>query len=226
MEIRRRRQKLPVVLPPLSWTLQTLLCWDGYTQINCLQLNRPLPRRRGVLKALLNLARGNSSKPTSDDLKSLDDKWSERFLRLEALLSKSFAVPVEPVKPSTVVTREHPFFDPGTVYGSSSVVPAGLVTERTGPSLVQTTGEAAQLSAIQPPLGVPGMNAVQDVSKSATHPVQGPGTSDVATQPLQAPGAEIATQPLQAPGADQPPSLHRLPVQVLKCCQLVTILLS
>ena len=55
-----------------------------------------------------------SSKPTSEDLKSLDDKWSERFSRLEALLlAKSFAVPVEPVKPSTVVTREHPFFDPG-----------------------------------------------------------------------------------------------------------------
>ena len=46
------------------------------------------------------------------------------------------------------------------------------------------------------------------MSGSATHPVQGPGTSDVATQPLQAPGAEIATQPLQAPSAataTQPP---------------------
>ena len=106
----------------------------------------------------------------------------ERFLRLEALLlCKSFAVPVEPVKPSTVVTREHPFFDPGA---SFSVESAGLVTERTGPSLVQTTGEAAQLSATQPPLGGPGTNAVQDVSKSATRPVRGPGTSDVATQPL------------------------------------------
>ena len=41
---------------------------------------------------------------------------------------------------------------------------------------------------------------MQDVSKSATRPVQGPGTSDVATQPLQAPGAGTATQPLQAPG--------------------------
>ena len=76
-----------------------------------------------------------------------------------------------------------------------------LVTEGAGPSLVQTTGEAAQLSATQPPLGVPGMNAVQDVCKSATRPVQGPVTSDVATQPSQAPGAELATQPLQAPGA-------------------------
>ena len=42
---------------------------------------------------------------------------------------------------------------------------------------------------------------MRDVSKSATHPVQGPGTSDVAPQPLQAPGAEIATQPSQALGA-------------------------
>ena len=148
----------------------------------------------------------HSSKPTSDDLKSLDDKWSERFSQLEALLlNKSFAMLVRPVNPSAVVTREHPFFDPGA---SSSVMSAGLVTEGTGSSLVQTTGDAAQLSATQPPLGVPGTFAVQDVSKSATCPVQGPGTSDVATQPLQAPGAEIATQPLQAPGAGtatQPP---------------------
>ena len=42
--------------------------------------------------------RRHSSKPTSDDLKSLDDKWSERFSRLEAmLLSQSFAVPVSRV---------------------------------------------------------------------------------------------------------------------------------
>ena len=107
-------------------------------------------------------------------------------------------MPVEPVRPSTVVTREHPFFDPGAF---SSVVFSGLVTEGTGPSLVQTTGIVVQLSATQPPLEVPGMKAVQDVSKSATRPVQGPGTSDVATQPLQAPGAGTATQPLQAPGA-------------------------
>ena len=101
-------------------------------------------------------------------------------------------MPVEPVRSSTVVTREHPFFEPGA---SSSVMSAGLVTQGKGPSLVQTTGEAAQLSATQPPLRVPG-TAVQDVCKSAICLVQGPGTSDVATQPLQAPGAEIATQPL------------------------------
>ena len=49
-------------------------------------------------------------------------------------LCKSFAVPVEPVRPSTVVTREHPFFDLGA---SSSVVSSGLVTEGTCPSLVR-----------------------------------------------------------------------------------------
>ena len=139
--------------------------------------------------------RRHSSKPTSDDLKSLDDKWNERFSRLEVLLlDKSFAVPVRPVNLSAVVTREHPFFDPGS---SSSVMSTGLVTEGTGSSLVQTTSEAAQSTATQPPLGVP----VRDVSKSATRPVQGPGTSDVATQPLQVHSAEIATQPLQAPAA-------------------------
>ena len=147
--------------------------------------------------------RRHSSKPISNDLKSLDDKWSERFSLLEALLlNKSFAVLVRPVNPSAVVTREHPFFDPGA---SSSVMSTGLVTEGTGSSLVQTSGEAAQLTATQPLLGVPGTNAVQDVSKSATRPVQGPGTSDVATQPLQAPGAEIATSLYRLPVQGQPP---------------------
>ena len=58
--------------------------------------------------------RKHSSKPISDDLKSLDDKWSERFSRLEAMLiNQSFAVPVRPVNSASVVPREHPFFDPG-----------------------------------------------------------------------------------------------------------------
>ena len=154
--------------------------------------------------------RKHSSKLTSDDIKSLDDKWSERFSRLEAMLSnQSFAVLVRPVSSPSVVTREHPFFDPGA---STSV----MFAESTGSGLAQTASESAQLTATQPPLGVPGTSAVRDVNGSATCPVQGPGTSDVATQPLQAPGAELATQPLQAPSAGtatQPPQ-----VQVLKFC--------
>ena len=139
--------------------------------------------------------RRHSSKPTSDDLKSLDDKWSERFSRLEAmLLSQSFAVSVRPVSSASVVPREHPFFDPGA---STSV----MFAENTGSGLAQTASVSSQLTATQPPLGVPGTSAVRDENGSATRPVQGPGTSDVATQPLQAPGAELATQPLQAPGS-------------------------
>ena len=146
--------------------------------------------------------RKHSSKPTLDDLKSLDDKWSERFSRLEAmLLNQSFAALVRPVSTASVVPREHPFFDPGA---STSV----MFAESTGSGLAQTASVSSQLTATQPLLGVPGTSAVRDENGSATHPVQGPGTSDVATQPLQAPGAELATQPLQAPGAGtatQPP---------------------
>ena len=146
--------------------------------------------------------RKHSSKPTSDDLKSLDDKWSERFSRLEAmLLNQSFAVPVRPVSTASVVPREHPFFDPGA---STSV----MFAESTGSGLAQTASDSSQLTATQPPLEVPGTSAVRDGNGSATCPVQGPGTSDVATQPLQAPGAALSTQRLQAPGvgtASQPP---------------------
>ena len=76
-----------------------------------------------------------------------------------------------------------------------------MFAESTGSSFAQTASESTQLTATQPPLGVPGMSAVRDVSGSATRPVQGRGTSDVATQHLQAPSAELATQPLQAPSA-------------------------
>ena len=55
--------------------------------------------------------KNSSSKPRSDELKDLDEKWSERFARLEAMLiSKTFAVHVEPVKkPSSVVNSDQPF---------------------------------------------------------------------------------------------------------------------
>ena len=70
----------------------------------------------------------SSSKTRSDKLRDLDEKWGEHFARLEAmLLSKTFAVPVEPVKkPSSVVTSDQPFFDPGTsTSGMSSAVTVG-----------------------------------------------------------------------------------------------------
>ena len=75
--------------------------------------------------------RNTAANPMSDDLKSLDDKWSQSFARLEAmLLAKSFAVPVEPVKkPTAVVTSEQPFFDPGAGTSIMSVTqPAEVFT--------------------------------------------------------------------------------------------------
>ena len=91
------------------------------------------------------------------------------------LLNQSFAVLVRPVP------------DPGA---STSV----MFAESTGSGLAQTASVSSQLTATQPPLRVPGMIAVRDENGSATRPVQGPGTSDVATQPLGAPGAGTATQ--------------------------------
>ena len=103
------------------------------------------------------------------------------------LINQSFAVPVRPVTSAFVVPREHPFFGPGA---STSV----MSSEGTG-------DVATQWTATQPPLGVPGTEARKDGVESATHPVQGPGTSEVlATQPLLVPGAGTATQSAQAPG--------------------------
>ena len=77
---------------------------------------------------------------TSDDLKSLDDKWSERFSRLAAmLLNQSFAVPVRPVNTASVVPREHPFFAPGA---STSV----MFAESTDSGLAQTGSVSSQFS--------------------------------------------------------------------------------
>ena len=88
------------------------------------------------------------------------------------LLSKSFAVPVEPVvKPAEVITSQKPFFDPG-----ASTSKLADSAEPSGPSLVQVTGDAV--------------------------PPRGDKMQQNATQPVEAPGAGTATQPVQAPGAD------------------------
>ena len=114
----------------------------------------------------------SSSRPSAEDLKQLDDKWAERFSRLEAmLLAKTFTVPVEPVvKPASDVTpTQKPFFDPGATT-INVPVEKSLPVEKSGPCLDQATG-----------------NAVEEMQ--------------TATQPLGAPSAGIATQPVQAPGS-------------------------
>ena len=56
------------------------------------------------------------------DVKNLDEKWSDRFARLEALfLSKTFQLLVEPVQSSSVVVSDKPFIPPEQQ--SSSQIP-------------------------------------------------------------------------------------------------------
>ena len=116
-----------------------------------------------------------SSRPSSEDLKNLDDKWAERFSRLEAmLLAKSLTIPVEPVvKPAAeVTTSQKPFFDPGASTSS-------LAT----PASVQATGEAV------------------DEMQTATQPLEAPGAG-TATQPVQAPGSVPDVLPSSTGEAD------------------------
>ena len=88
------------------------------------------------------------------------------------LLSKSFAMPVEPVvKPAEVITSQKPFFDTG-----ASTSNLAETAEPSGSSLVQATGDAV----VQP---------------------RGDEIQQTATQPVEAPGVGTATQPVQAPGA-------------------------
>ena len=122
------------------------------------------------------------------------------------LLTKSFAVPVEPVvKPAEVITSEKPFFDPG----------AGTSQKSTGVSDVSVTGP----SPVQATRELPIMKATQ--------PVEAPGTRrgvliQHATQPFEAPSAGTATQPVEAPGTG-PEVL--LTTTVMQLCMLTRPLL-
>ena len=123
-------------------------------------------------KPSANKKKSSSSRPSAEDLKQLDDKWAERFSRLEAiLLAKTFTVPVEPVvKPASDVTpRQKPFFDPG-------VTTSNLAVEKSGPGLDQATSEAVE------------------EMQTATQPLGAPGAG-IATQPVQAPGSFPEVQP-------------------------------
>ena len=106
-----------------------------------------------------------TGKPTDfqSELKSMDDKWSERFARLEAMfLARSFTVPIEPVQKGDVVVTDRPFIPP--------------VQQTTG-----VTGQKQPTGQVQP--------AGQREMKKATQPVEAP-SAGLATQPVEAPGAD------------------------------------
>ena len=135
----------------------------------------------------------SSSKPTTDNLKSLDDKWSQRFARLEVmLLAKLLAVPVGPVE---VVTNDQPFFNPGA--GTSKMLFTQPTEVFTSASPVQATRD---VSATQPD-EAPGMMVGSADSMTATWPVEVPSTRKLATQPVEAPSVRTATQPVDSSGS-------------------------
>ena len=75
------------------------------------------------------------------DLKSLDDKWSERFARLEALfLAKTFQVPVEPDQSPSVVVSDKPIIPPEQQFSSQT----------------STTGATGQMMKATQPFEAPG----------------------------------------------------------------------
>ena len=108
-----------------------------------------------------------SNKPSDfqSELQTLDDKWSERFSKLEALfLSKSFTVPVEPVKKADVTVTERPFIPPTPA--STSVIQS------------KSTGQKKGKKATQPaeaPGALPGSQLKNQKVVSATQPVEAPG---------------------------------------------------
>ena len=137
-----------------------------------------------------------SSRPSSEDLKNRDDKWAERYARLEAmLLSISFAVPVEPVvKPAEVMTSQKPFFilvlAPVNWLSLQGVPVPALVR----PPVMLFHPEEMRSSRMPPSLlGLPVWGRPPSL--------------------------------LRLPVRGRPPSLLRLPAQVLRFCLLVPVML-
>ena len=133
-EIEKRRRRLHPPLPPLSWTLHTSVL--GMVEKVKASQPQSTPTTKKTKhsespKPSASKKKSSSSRHSADELKQLDDKWAERFSRLEAmLLAKTFTVPVElVVKPALdVTTSQKPFFDPGATTSS-------LARETTGPCL-------------------------------------------------------------------------------------------
>ena len=77
----------PILVDPSEVTLLGRVSTDKPSSVD----STPTKKKKHSDGSPKSSKRRHSSKPTSDDLKSLDDKWRERFSRLEALLlNKSF----------------------------------------------------------------------------------------------------------------------------------------
>ena len=133
----------------------------------------PSKKKKTSHKSPKKTTKAGPSTDFKDDLKSLDEKWSEQFAWLEAMfLAKSFTVPVKPVQKSDVVVTGIPFIPP----------------------VQKTTGATSQKKATQP-VDAPG-------ASTATQPVEA-AWALIATQPVEAPSASIVMQPTDQDVSDQ-----------------------
>ena len=99
-------------------------------------------------------AKSSKAPEYQSDLKNLDEKWSDRFARLDALfLSKTFQLPVEPVQSFSVVVSDKPFIPP----------------EQQSSSQIPTAGASGKKKATQP-IEAPG-------ALPATWPVEAPAAT-------------------------------------------------
>ena len=105
----RRRKASP---PPLYIHLMLLFCGrlraGRVTRVTEAKIH--LPRRKSFQKKSFKACKTTDFK---DDLKSVNDKWSEQYTQLEAMfLAIRFTVLVEPVQKTDVVVTESPFIPP------------------------------------------------------------------------------------------------------------------
>ena len=150
----------------------------------------PAGKKKKVPEDSPKASKKKTNKPTSDDLKMLNDNmfgFRGLIARLEVIiLAKTFAVPVDTEE---VVTSGKPFVDPAA---STSK---------------KTTGHSLVVTSIASPV-----QATWDVAASltATQYVEAPGAKiRVATQLVEAPGVNVATQHAEVPSAR--PVVHSEP---------------
>ena len=182
-------------LSPLVSPSDVTVLWQvksGKVDISDRGEDTPSKTKHSSHKSPKKTSKAVNSTDFKEDLKSLDDKWSEQFARLEAMfLAKSFTVSVEPVQKSDVVVTGRPFI---------------LLVQK-------STGATGQMKATKP-VEAPG-------ASTATQPVEAPGAL-IATQPVEAPGVTTVMQPTgqdlnEQFASDRPevqpsgPSSHTLP---------------
>ena len=182
---RKRPVLLPPPPPPPPTRLLILLTFPGLGQDE--SKGDSCDRGKTPSKKTKKSSHRSSSKKKPDktpdfktELKSMDDNWSERFARLEAMfLAKSFQVPVEPFQKSDA---DKPFIPPVQQ-------PTGITSQK------KSSGAASQkeMKEATQPVEVPG-------AVTATRPVEVPGAL-TATQRVEVPGAVTATRPVEVPGA-------------------------